>query len=44
MQPGPGHAAYVGLQHGYGHAAWTWTRSMYWDMLHGHVQAACTCP
>ncbi len=33
-------------QHVPGHAAWTWTRSMCWDMRHGHRFAAmfCTCP
>jgi hypothetical protein len=49
-------AWYMGMQHGHAYAAWTWTRSKYWDMQHVlahadvhvrvalHVHAACLSP
>jgi hypothetical protein len=39
----------LSMQHEHGHAActgtlaWAWTNSMYWDMQHGHENAALTC-
>jgi hypothetical protein len=32
----------MGMQHGHGHAAWTWACSMDMGMQHGHGHAAWT--